>query len=160
VIDKAGSLLVQAVAPGIQLDEVTAGLLGDRYEVGRDGQGHVLVGTHGETESSRNLLGKATPFVGRDKELTLLEATLRECIDESVARAVLITGPAGQGKSRLRREFVSRARERGDVRVLVARADPVGAGSAFVMVRQLVRHVVGAREGDRFGSKTPRCGSA
>ena len=59
-----------------------------------------------------------------------------------------MTGPAGQGKSRLRHELVARARTRDDVRVLVARGDPVGAGSAFKIVRQLVRHAVGVREGD------------
>jgi hypothetical protein len=148
VIDQAASLLVHSVSPGIRLDEVTAGLLGERFEVREDGRGRALIGRRGEAESSRTLLGKATPFLGRDKELTLLEGTLRECIDESVARAVLVTGPAGQGKSRLRQEFTTRARERGDVRVLMARADPMGAGSAFTMVRQLVRHAVGVREGD------------
>jgi eukaryotic-like serine/threonine-protein kinase len=148
VIDQVASLLVHSVSPGIRLDEVTAGLLGERFQVRENAQGRTLVGKRGEAESARTLLGKATPFVGRDKEVTLLEGTLRECIDESVARAVLVTGPAGQGKSRLRQEFTAKARARGDVRVLVARADPVGAGSAFVMVRQLVRHAVGVREGD------------
>jgi tetratricopeptide (TPR) repeat protein len=73
---------------------------------------------------------------------------LRECIDESVARAVVVTGPPGQGKSRLRYEFVHWARLRGDLAILTAWADPVGAGSAFVLVRQLVRRAVGLREGD------------
>ena len=148
VIDQAAALLVHSVSPGIRLDEVTAGLLGERFEVRADGQGRALVGKRGEAEGSRTLLGKATPFVARDKELGLLELTLRECVDESVARAVLVTGPPGQGKSRLRQELTTRARERGDVRVLMARADPVGAGSAFMMVRELVRHAVGVREGD------------
>ena len=153
VIDEAASQLATSVAPGIRLDEVTAGLLGDRFDVRDVGAGRVLIGKRGEAESSRTLLGKTTPFVGRDKELTLLEGTLRESADESVARAVLVTGPAGQGKSRLRQEFVARARQRGDVRVLVARADLVGAGSAFVMVRQLVRHAVGVREGDAIAEQ-------
>ena len=61
----------------------------------------------------RTLLGKPTPCVGRDKELGLLEGTLRECVSDSVARAVVVTGPAGQGKSRLRREFERKARELG-----------------------------------------------
>jgi eukaryotic-like serine/threonine-protein kinase len=148
VIDQAASLLVHSASPGIQLDEVTAGLLGERFETREEGRARTLVGKRSEVESSRTLLGKATPFVGRDKELTLLEGTLRECIDESVARAVLVTGPAGQGKSRLRHEFTPRVRERGDVRVLMARADPVGAGSAFMMIRQLVRNAAGVREGD------------
>ena len=148
VIDKAASLLVHSASLGIRLDEVTAGLLGERFEIREQGRARILVGKRSEVESSRTLLGKATPFVGRDKELGLLDLTLRECIDESVARAVLVTGPPGQGKSRLRHEFVARVRERGDASVLVARADPVGAGSAFALVRQLVRQAVGLREGE------------
>jgi tetratricopeptide (TPR) repeat protein len=148
VIDQAAALLALSPSPGIRLDEVTVGLLGERFDVRPDARGHVLTARRGDVETSRTLLGKATPFLGRDKELALLEATLRECVDESVARAVLVTGPAGQGKSRLRHELASKARARGDVKVLMARADPVGAGSAFMMVRQLVRHAVGVREGD------------
>jgi predicted ATPase len=134
---------------GIVLDDVTAGLLGDRFEVRAEGNSRIVVDRSSDVEPPRTLLGRATPCVGRDKELTLLEGTLRECIDESVARAVLVTGPAGQGKSRLRHEFVANARERGDVGMWMARADPVGAGSAFLIVRQLVRRAMGMREGER-----------
>jgi hypothetical protein len=143
IIDQAAALLVRSTSSGIRVDDVTAGLLGTRFEVHS-----VLVARRRDVDASRTLLGKATPFVGRDKELGLLDATLRECIDDSVARAVLVTGPAGQGKSRLRHELVDRARTRSDVRVLIARADPVGAGSAFMLVRQLVRDAVGVREGE------------
>jgi eukaryotic-like serine/threonine-protein kinase len=148
VIDQAASLLVHSEVPGIQIDETTSGLLGDRFEVRLEDPGRSLVGKHVEVDHSRTLLGKATPFVGRDKELALLEATLQECVEEAVSRSVLVTGPAGQGKSRLRREFVRKALARGDVRVLAARADPVGAGSSFMMVRQLVRAAAGLREMD------------
>jgi hypothetical protein len=148
VIDQAASLLAHSTSSGILIDEVTAGLLGERFEVRQEEKCQVLVGRKSDGEAPRTLLGKPTPCVGRDKELSLLELTLRECVEESVARAVVVTGPAGQGKSRLRYEFVKRARERGEVAILMARADPVGAGSAFMMVRQLVRQAVGLREGD------------
>ncbi len=147
-IDQAASLFAQSMAAGIRIDEVTEGLLGERFNVRSDDKGRALVGRRGDDEAPRTLLGKRTPCVGRDKELGLLELTLRECIEESVARAVLVTGPAGQGKSRLRYEFLARARARGGATILMARADPVGAGSAFMMVRQLVRHAVGLREGE------------
>jgi tetratricopeptide (TPR) repeat protein len=148
VIDQAASLLAHPSAPGIRLDAVTARLLEERFEVQQDGPHALLVGRRVEVETARTLLGRPTPFVGREKELALLEGTLRECIDESVARAMLVTGPAGQGKSRLCREFVRKTRAHADVKVLTARADPVGAGSSFMLVRQLVRQAVGLREGD------------
>ncbi len=63
-----------------------------------------------------------------------------------MARAVLVTGPAGQGKSRPRHEFVAQAREGREVKILSARGNPVGAGSSFALVRQLVRQAIGLRE--------------
>jgi len=149
VIDRAAELLVLAdVTSGVAIDELTAGLLGPGFSVRRELGQLILAGERGDAEATRLLMGKPTRFVGRDKELALLELTLRECIEESVARAVLVTGPPGQGKSRLRHELVARAREREGLRVLLARADSIGAGSAFMIARQLVRQAASLREGD------------
>jgi eukaryotic-like serine/threonine-protein kinase len=147
-IDRAAKLLARSAPATIGLDEVTAGLLGERFDVRLGVEGSTLVGRRGGTEAPRTLLGKATPCVGRDKELTLLHGILRECVDETVARAVLVTGPPGQGKSRLGHEFVATVRESGAATILTASADPVGAGSAFMLVRQLVRDAIRLREGD------------
>ena len=139
-IDRAAAAL-DGPSGQIRIDSVTASLLDARFEL----RGGVLVGRR-EIDEVRTLMGKRTPCVGRDKELALLDATLAECIDEPVARAVLVTAPPGAGKSRLRLEFVSRVDDR--VHVIVARADPVGAGSSLGLVRQLVRAAAGLREGD------------
>ena len=140
MIDQAAAVLEQSTAPGIRVDEATARPLpAMRFEVRDDGKGQILLARRSDAEPRRMLLGRSTPCVGRDKELTLLEGTLRECTEESVARVVLVTGPAGQGKSRLRYEFVSKARERSDLKILSCHADPVGAGSSLSIARQLIR---------------------
>ena len=118
---------------GIRIDELTAGLLRERFEVTQDERGSRLLGPRSEDEPPRTFSGRSTPHVGRDKELAILDATLEECMDDAVARAVLVTGPPGQGKSRLRHEFVTSERAAGAVRILSARAAPVGAGSAFML---------------------------
>jgi hypothetical protein len=148
VIDQAASLLTEFTSTGIRVDEVTAALLEARFEIRKGDGWYTLAGRRPGLETPRTLLGKSTPCVGRDKELALLEATWRECVDESVSRAVVVTGPAGQGKSRLRHELVDRV-TRGwpHASVFIARADPVGAGSSFLMARQLVRAAAGLREG-------------
>jgi tetratricopeptide (TPR) repeat protein len=149
LIDRAAALLAMSPgAGGIRIDDVTAGLLDTRFEVRSEAGALVLRGRRRDLETPRLLLGRATPCVGREKEVALLEATFGECVGESVARAVLVTAPAGFGKSRLRHELVERVRKQSDVSILIARGDPVGAGSAFGLARQLVRHAAQLREGD------------
>lgn len=147
VIDRAATLLRLSLhqQAGIDIDEVTAGLVGSRFQITGLDKRHLLI-AKSVVEPPRTLLGKPTPCVGREKELALLNATLRECVDDSVERAVLVVGPAGQGKSRLCHEFLKRVREDRSATILTARADPVGAGSAFLLVRQLVRQAAGLLE--------------
>jgi tetratricopeptide (TPR) repeat protein len=149
-IDSAAQLLMAADKPGngIPIDDLTAALLDSRFSLQRTGASFAVTEELAEHEATRLLLGRPTRFVGRDKELGLLELTLRECISDSVARALLVTGPPGQGKSRLRHEFVARVHANSHARVLSARADPLGAGSSFLLVRQLLRHAIGRHEAD------------
>jgi eukaryotic-like serine/threonine-protein kinase len=147
-IDRAASLLAtHPSADGVLLDETTAALLDSSFEVVTTGGIALLQGRSADRDGVRRLLGKPTACVGREKELGLLEATLAECVDESVARVVLVTAVPGVGKSRLRQEFVARVRDRPDVRVLTARADMVRAGSSLDLARQLFRAAAEVPEG-------------
>lgn len=147
-IDRAAELLSAAApAQGIAIDELTAALLEQRFVIMREPHGLALLEERSEQQASRLLLGKPTPFVGRNKELSWLERTLAECIEDSVARVVVVLGAPGQGKSRLRHELTAQVRGRGEARVLMARADPMGAGSSLLVVRQLVRSAVGLHRG-------------
>src|SRR5258708_20567710 len=131
LIDQAGSLVAASRAAGVGIDEVTAGLIGARFEVRREGEELALVRRRADTEVPRTLLGKATTFVGREKELALLVATARESAAESIARAVVVSGPAGQGKSRMAHELLARlADDPADRRVLCPRGDPPTPRSA------------------------------
>jgi len=79
----------------------------------------------------RALLGSASGFVGRERELSMLEAIFDEVRSESVARAVVVTAPEGVGKSRLMMEFVRRIREQGSAELWFGRGDARLAGSPF-----------------------------
>ncbi len=141
VIDRATALIVTSSddKSHVRIDDVTASLLGPHFRVKRAGDMFVLLDAESSGDVVRPLLGRPTPCVGREKELALLEATLRESATEPVARAVLLTAAPGTGKSRVRQELVARAKRGSDLTVLSARADPVGAGSALGIVRRLVR---------------------
>ena len=152
LIDRAVCLLAAARAQGpagpILVDEVTARLLGPRFELEPAADGFALHGERGE-EPPPLLLGRPTACVGRDRELALLESAFAHCVEESSALAVLITAPAGLGKSRLQKELLRRLRARGEpLEVWFGRGDPLSAGAAFAMIARAIRYALGIAEGD------------
>ncbi|UJR84046.1 serine/threonine-protein kinase PknK [Sandaracinus amylolyticus] len=152
VVTRAEALL--ELAPGeqraIRIDQTTAGLLDTRFELGGDADGLELVSERTRAEPARNLLGKPAPFEGREREMAMLEAAIDECFGEPLASAILVTAPAGAGKSRLAHELLRAIEARGEpVSVWMARGEPIAAGSSFGMLGQIVRHVAGLVDGER-----------
>jgi tetratricopeptide (TPR) repeat protein len=153
-IDRAARLMDGHIASGptaeirpIALDEVTAGLLDARFDVREDDTGYRLRGERELGEGTRTLLGKATPCVGRERELHTLEALWSECIDDGLAQAVLITAPPGGGKSRLAHEFLRYVKQRGEPMALwTGRGDCLRASSAFALLGQIVRSACAIRD--------------
>jgi serine/threonine protein kinase/tetratricopeptide (TPR) repeat protein len=133
----------------IHVDEVTAGLLDSRFTVKSDGAGLELVGEQAAVDAGRMLLGKPTPCVGRERELVMLEGYFAEVVADDVARVVLVTAPAGVGKSRLRYELLRMLHHRGDPHeVWTTRGDPMRAGSPFGLLAQIIRAAAGALDGE------------
>jgi len=126
--------------PGVRIDEVSAALMGARFEVRVDDRGPQVSGERDLEDETYTLLGRATSCVGRERELGTLAGTWEECIQEPMAHAVVVTAGAGVGKSRLRSEFLRRVLDEGvPIEVLRARGDPITAGSPFGLVGQLIR---------------------
>ncbi len=143
--------------PAVRLDEVTAGLLGARFEIAIEGTAHRLRGERDAFEATRTLLGRTTPCVGRERELALLLATFAHTVAEGTASAVLITGAAGMGKSRVGHELLRRLREqRKAAAVWIARGDPMSAGSAFSLLGQALRRALGLRDGEPVEARRKR----
>jgi glutamate/tyrosine decarboxylase-like PLP-dependent enzyme/tetratricopeptide (TPR) repeat protein len=109
----------------------------------------------GECETDiviRRLVGKATPCVGRNRELSQLEELVIESFEEPSARGAIVTGPAGMGKSRLRFELVRRVRERTpSADVWLGRAEPIAAGAAFGVLGSALRRAIGLPDGEPLG---------
>jgi eukaryotic-like serine/threonine-protein kinase len=153
-VDRAGTLL-RALGEGsprsIWLDEVTAGLLDARFQLAPRSGGVVLFELLAEDPSAdvaRPLLGRPTTCVGRERDLGILELTLAACIDEREARAILVTGAPGIGKSRLRHEFL-RAGERrgGPLTVLLGLGDPLRRSGARSLLGTALARWCGVPEG-------------
>jgi eukaryotic-like serine/threonine-protein kinase len=147
-IDRAARLVAVGI-DAVRIDEVTAGLLDSRFDVRGDGAGLTVVGERDVVEVGRTLLGKPTACVGRDRELAMLSGLYDECVGEPIARAVVVTGAAGVGKSRVRFELLRRIKERGEpVEVWFGRGDPLQAGSTFGMLGPALRRAAGILDGE------------
>jgi hypothetical protein len=138
----------------IVIDDVTAGLLDARFDVRGDGAGLLLQGERELAPGTRTLLGKPTPCVGRDRELRALEQLFVESIEEPAAQAMLVTSPAGVGKSRLAHELVQRLRRRGEpISIWVGRGDSLHAGSPFGLLGQAIRGAFGIQDGEALEAR-------
>ncbi len=149
VLDRAAAAVRDLASGQIAVDPATAGLLDPRFIVLERGERRLLGGLRDAQEPVRTLLGKATPLVGRDRELGNLESLWIECADEQVARAALVTAPPGGGKSRLRQELVRRILQRDErTELLLGHGDSLRAGSPFALIADAIRRACAVREGD------------
>lgn len=134
-IERAARLLHDA-SEFIRIDDITAGLLDGRFEIGGDERGLLLRGERDVVESGRTLLGRATPCVGRERELGMLGALWEDVIDGPTARVALITAAPGMGKSRVRHELLRRL---SPSEVWLSRGDAIRAGSPWAMIGDAIR---------------------
>jgi len=90
----------------------------------------------------------ATPFVGREAEMSRLKETLLEVVATRSCQMVTVIGDAGVGKSRLIREFATRASARDRTQVLRGRCLPYGDGVTFWPIAEIVRSAAGISDED------------
>ncbi len=150
--------LAGARAGAVSLDEETATMLAGRFCVARDAGARLLLqGELARGEAEPSLLGRPVACVGRSRELSILEGVLAGCVGEPTASAVLVSGPAGVGKSRLCHEFLKSIRRRGEpLTILVGRASSLGAGSIFGMIADAIRKAAGIRDDEPLEGRRAR----
>ena len=88
------------------------------------------------------------PLVGRDRELRELREAVERTAAESHARTLLLVGPPGIGKSRLRQELWRwLAAERPDWPRLVGRGEAARAATSYATIQEVLRLAAGLPEG-------------
>ncbi|MGK4000337.1 serine/threonine-protein kinase [Sorangium sp. So ce1024] len=166
VMDRAAALLALAErapcperqpAP-VRIDDVTRALLDARFEIEPAPSGTFLLLQEREVgRTARTLLGKPSPYVGRDRELRNLRELLEDSFSGPEPRAVLITGPPGIGKSRLRCELIEVLRERHpELTIAVGRGDSLSAGSPFSLLGSALRGAAGITGGEPAAAQRER----
>ncbi|HEU4918923.1 MAG TPA: AAA family ATPase [Candidatus Limnocylindrales bacterium] len=90
------------------------------------------------------------PFVGRAAELETLLGALDDALGGGRPRYVLVDGAAGIGKSRLVREFLSKARSRASAAaILQGRCPASGRGVSYWALGEVLRRACGIGLDDR-----------
>jgi len=143
IVERA-ALVLRRTDPGtIHVDALCRTLLLGRFDLDETADGALLLRAK-EREATRTLLGKPTRTVGRRRELSMLRASYEDCVEGERPRAVLVTGHAGMGKSRLRYELV-RALDGDDAppRWIEAQADALSAGAPFGLLAPALRRAAG-----------------
>ena len=88
----------------------------------------------------------ATPFVGRERHMRLLEDALEDAIEAHSSMLVTILAPPGVGKSRLAAAFVAQVQERASV--LVGQTPSYGEGVTFAPLVELLSQAADRPSGD------------
>jgi DNA-binding SARP family transcriptional activator/tetratricopeptide (TPR) repeat protein len=129
VLDRARALLAVTPRGAVLVDELTARLTQHAVD---------YEGSEARTFRTRRRAPRTT-FVGREHELSLLDAVHRTVVEESRPRLVVVVGDAGAGKSRLLDEFLRRARESiPESGVHIGRCLAYGDGLTYWPLRELL----------------------
>jgi serine/threonine protein kinase/tetratricopeptide (TPR) repeat protein len=146
VVDRAASLLEKAphTKPTVFIDDATAALLEQRFHIKRLSQSILLEAERANESSARTLLGRPSPFIGREREVRLILEKFNDCVETSSPRLLLITAPAGIGKSRLRAECSSKL----SALCLLAKGDVMSVGAPFSMLARAFRSAAVVQDTD------------
>ncbi len=140
LVSAARRLTASAPAGEIVLGDRLYGLVAGGVQTAQDGPVRTLRAVERAAEAIPRT--PARPLVGRADELVLLRELMRPSLERAEPRVVLVTGPAGIGKSRLVAEL--EASEEG-ITTLRTRCLPDEEDVAFAPLRDLIGALVESR---------------
>lgn len=123
-LEGAADQLQSLQTPGIRADLAARSLLDGHFVLEEDSTGARLLREDIADNEPRPFLGRSIPIVGRQAEVDFLIQVFDEVQQQNRPRAVVVVGPPGCGKSRVRKELVGRLRsDLPGIDVLLARGD-------------------------------------
>ena len=99
--------------------------------------GEAAAGVGPGLDAPRAVQKSQAPLVGRDRELGDLVSLVAECASSETARASILTGAVGVGKTRLLRAFVAEARRRDEAAVFFLRGRSEDVNIPFALLAPL-----------------------
>jgi tetratricopeptide (TPR) repeat protein len=141
---------IERAAPGtLRVDASTQSAIAGRFVVQEDGEGGVLLREDATGFGARQLLGRTTPTVGREKEIALLAGIYAEIVDDAMPRAAIVQGPAGIGKSRVRAELGQRLETHPrPPEIVLCRGDSMSQGGSLSALGRALRIRLGVLDGE------------
>jgi serine/threonine protein kinase/tetratricopeptide (TPR) repeat protein len=113
---------------------------------GTAARAHFLLGARSQAERRRGLRSGGRALVGRDDELARIVAAWHEVVKARAPRGLLVTGPAGIGKSRLVLELAEQIA--GDATALQGVCRFFSSGSPYAVWVDLLRDHLGMAASD------------
>jgi hypothetical protein len=145
LLDAASTGLDGAQHGEIRLVGAAPEALASAFELHEDTRGAWLLGERAAGRGAGRGAGRSSPYVGRERELEMLVSAFEACTAERTSRAVVVTGPAGAGKTRLCDELLARL-EALDAFVLAGRAEELAAGASFTALADALRRAAGVED--------------
>jgi len=145
VVDRAAALARDSARGQVLVDTTTTELTRGRYELQLRSDGSAVVGI--ALRGRKEIIGGA-PFVGREAELAQIVAAFERCVDDKTPIVVTLTGAPGIGKTRLRREALSRIASHAVApRIVLARCESFAKSHALGVVGDVARGLTGVAKG-------------
>lgn len=153
IIRWSSTVLPSIQSSDVVIDESIVSLLVPHFIVCQKGNHTFLLRKRGQ-EAIRPLFDTPTPWTGRRRELASLMATFDECIREEAVQVMLVTAPAGYGKTRLRYEFEQELTRRGGgVTILQGRGSKRYMNKPNTLLRNLLYNTADISEDEPDDSK-------
>ncbi|HRI70974.1 MAG TPA: protein kinase [Polyangium sp.] len=158
-LERAASLLDEALTMPLReawvlIDDNTRGLLDVRFQLAERGGRVWLQSERQSGQEGRTLLGKPSPFVGREREMRNVLDLVEESFEERRPSGVLVTAAPGMGKSRLRQELMRTIIDRfPNVACMLARPDAFGSGSAYSLLSGALRAILQISAGEPIAAQ-------
>ncbi len=145
VVDRAAALARDAQKGQVLADTTTSELARGRFEMQVRPDGTSVVGT--KVGGKKEVAG-GSPFVGREADLSQVVSAFERCQEDKTPIIVTVTGAPGIGKTRLRREAVSRiASHPSAPRIALVRAESFAKSHALGIMADVARGLAGVAKG-------------
>jgi eukaryotic-like serine/threonine-protein kinase len=140
VVDRAAALSRDAQRGQVLVDTTTTELARGRYEFMIRGDGSSIAS--GAMPNKGDVVSGA-PFTGREAELAQVMGAFERVVEDATPIVVSVLGAPGMGKTRLRREAISRIGSHNAApRILLVRCEPFAKSHALGVVGDIARELV------------------